>query len=222
MPSPTPTPTSFAAVAVVQKLVFAVKYWAPVWIPCILLWQFATKGLQPALSEARRLEEIGPGVDARHAEAKSAFEQVQAEAKAWQDPVYRERRRRLRFQDPNPEQLAQNYAEDAYFDPFSELEAEWSDLDEPIDDGGDWEEHAASPAEFLESYNSADGTEPAGEPFLASQTTWETTESDLQPTDPNTMTLSSPSWTVSEPSWSPSPSFGTDPQGTPDSPPLGD
>lgn len=211
---PTPSnPTPLAVVAGVQRLVFGVKHWAPVWIPIILLWQFTTKGLQPALSEASRLEDIAPGVGARHAEAKSAFEQVQAEAKAWQDPVYRERRRRLRFQEPNPERLAQEYAEAAFEEPVADLGQGWYYSEESLDSADDWQEQETSPAEFLEGYSTS-GEVPSG-PFLGGQTTWGTVESDLQPADPSTLTLSSPTWGAS-------PVPENSPQDQPDTPYLGD
>ncbi len=193
MPSTPSNPVPQAVVAVVRRLVFEVKYWAPVWIPGMLLWQFTTKGLQPTLTEAHRLEEVAPGVNARHAEAKSAFEQVQAEAKAWQDPVYRERRRRLRFQEPNPERLIQEYEEAAFEEPVVDVLEGWYDSEQPLDAGGEWQE--TSPAEFLEDYNNP--AEEPNEALLGGLSTWGTVGSDLQPTDPSPLTLSSPTWSAS-------------------------
>ncbi|MCP5020396.1 MAG: hypothetical protein GY930_01355 [bacterium] len=195
MPSTPSSPVPLAVVAGVRRLVFEVKYWAPVWIPGMLLWQFTTKGLQPTLTEAHRLEEVAPGVNARHVEAKSAFEQVQAEAKAWQDPVYRERRRRLRSQEPNPERLAQEYEEAALGEPVAETLEGWYDSEESLDANGDWQGQQASPAEFLEDYNNS--AEEPSEALLEGQSTWGTVGLNLQPTDPRPLTLSSPTWSAS-------------------------
>ncbi|MEZ6018525.1 MAG: hypothetical protein R3F17_00020 [Planctomycetota bacterium] len=69
-------------------------------IPLILLWQFASRGLSPALAERDRLARADPAVEAGYDDARQAFEELDAEARAWQDPVYQERRRRLRAMEP--------------------------------------------------------------------------------------------------------------------------
>ena len=86
-----------AAVAgkVLGGLLGQLLYWAPVWVPLVLLWQVGTRGLQPALAEEARLERLAPEVMARHAREKARFEHLDREVRAWNDPVYRERRRRM-------------------------------------------------------------------------------------------------------------------------------
>ncbi|MCP3918694.1 MAG: hypothetical protein GY711_24370 [bacterium] len=74
-----------------------VLYWMPVWVPMLLLWQVVDRGLRPARAEAERLAGEEQTVDARYSSARKSFERMQAEAKAWTDPVYRERVRRLRL-----------------------------------------------------------------------------------------------------------------------------
>jgi hypothetical protein len=73
-----------------------VLVWSPVWIPCVLIWQFSTRGLQPSQAEQARLEQETPRVLERYEEERADFEVMAAEAEAWTDPVFRERRRRLR------------------------------------------------------------------------------------------------------------------------------
>jgi hypothetical protein len=190
MPSPPTPPTQVtpkAALAALVGVIKGIKHWAPVWIPSILLWQFATKGLVPAVNEARRLQEVGPEVDARHAEAKEAFEQVQAEAQAWQDPVYRERRRRMRFQEPSNNELASGEFvgfeagfEDSYTEDFAGSQGAWATTGEDwlSEDFVETEElpngpqHVTSPSEFLESYDALLVEDQATNPLLASQGSW--------------------------------------------------
>jgi hypothetical protein len=196
MPSPPTPPTQVtpkAALAALAGVIQGIKHWAPVWIPSILLWQFATKGLVPAVNEARRLQEVAPEVDARHAEAKEAFEQVQAEAQAWQDPVYRERRRRLRFQEPSNNELASGEFvefgarfEDSYTEDFAGSQDAWATAEEDwpsvdlvdLEDPVEFEElptgpqHLTSPAEFLESYDALPVEDLASDPLLLSQGSW--------------------------------------------------
>ncbi len=77
------------------SLVRGLLYWAPVWVPLALLWQVATRGLEPALAEQARLEDEEQDVRSRHLRAQSEFEALDREADAWHDPVYRERVRRI-------------------------------------------------------------------------------------------------------------------------------
>ncbi|MEZ5975544.1 MAG: hypothetical protein R3F33_17245 [Planctomycetota bacterium] len=81
---------------ITAAFVAGIYRWSPVWIPLILLWQFASRGLSPALAERDRLRGLTPAVEAGYDDARQAFEELDAEARAWQDPVYQERRRRLR------------------------------------------------------------------------------------------------------------------------------
>lgn len=68
--------------------------WSPVWVPALLFWQVSIGGLRPALAEQRRLEQERPAVEERHDATTEAFEEMSAERRAWEDPVYRERVRR--------------------------------------------------------------------------------------------------------------------------------
>ncbi|MDA1265539.1 MAG: hypothetical protein O2816_10720 [Planctomycetota bacterium] len=70
-------------------------HWAPVWVALLLFWQVSTLGLKPALAEEARLEQETLSVEERHERTKTEFEALEDEAEAWQDPVYRERRRRM-------------------------------------------------------------------------------------------------------------------------------
>ncbi len=80
--------------------------WSPVWISAILIWQFTTRGLRPAQAESQRLRHLAPEVEGRHDARKADFEVMAAESEAWDDPVFRERQRRLRAaargEDPVP------------------------------------------------------------------------------------------------------------------------
>lgn len=73
-----------------------VLVWSPVWIPGILIWQFSTRGLEPTQAEQARLEGVTPNVIERHDQQRANYEVMAAEAEAWTDPVFLERRRRLR------------------------------------------------------------------------------------------------------------------------------
>ena len=74
--------------------------WSPVWVPALLFWQISAGGLQPALAEQKRLEQERPAVEERHEETTLDFEVMSAEHRAWEDPVYRERRRRANAVKP--------------------------------------------------------------------------------------------------------------------------
>ena len=77
-----------------RRILSGLLYWAPVWVALLLLWQVATRGLKPALAEEARLEDEAEVVEQRHARTKGEFEALDRETAAWEDPVYRERRRR--------------------------------------------------------------------------------------------------------------------------------
>ncbi|MEC8495262.1 MAG: hypothetical protein VXZ39_10080, partial [Planctomycetota bacterium] len=72
-----------------------VLHWSPVWVPLLLIWQITLGGLRPALSEQQRLSEERPAVEERHAASEASFLRMAAERRAWEDPAYRERLRRL-------------------------------------------------------------------------------------------------------------------------------
>jgi len=78
-----------------REVLSGLVYWAPVWVALLLLWQVATRGLKPALDEEARLEGEAEVVEQRHARTRGEFEALARETAAWEDPVYRERRRRV-------------------------------------------------------------------------------------------------------------------------------
>jgi hypothetical protein len=89
MPTVRPIPTPLP----IRALKTAIS-WSPVWVPALLFWQISVGGLRPALAEQKRLEAERPAVEERHDETTRDFEVMSAEHRAWDDPVYRERRRR--------------------------------------------------------------------------------------------------------------------------------
>ena len=68
--------------------------WSPVFVLALLVWQLKTAGLDPALAERDRLAAARVQVEQSHAESGAQLERLQVEYEAWQDPTYRERRRR--------------------------------------------------------------------------------------------------------------------------------
>ncbi len=78
--------------------------WSPVWVPALLFWQISVGGLRPALAEQKRLERERPVVEERHEQTSQEFEVMSAEHRAWEDPVYQERRRRAAQTEDTPEQ----------------------------------------------------------------------------------------------------------------------
>jgi len=80
--------------------------WSPVWVPGLLFWQISVGGLRPALAEQKRLEQERPEVEERHGETTHEFEVMSAEHRAWDDPVYQERRRRAARSEDEPESEA--------------------------------------------------------------------------------------------------------------------
>ncbi len=79
----------------VRALVLVLR-WSPVWVPLFLIWQITQAGLRPALVEQERLSDERPVVEERHATSEASFLRMSAERRAWEDPAYRERLRRLR------------------------------------------------------------------------------------------------------------------------------
>ena len=78
------------------RVLSATLRWAPVWVPALLFWQITSNGLTPALAEQKRLDDARPGVEERHSRTTDDFERMSTERTAWDDPVYRERKRRAR------------------------------------------------------------------------------------------------------------------------------
>ncbi len=78
-------------------------YWAPVWVPMIVLAQVALGGLRPALAESRRLEREEVRMGERLEREKLEAAQLGAALRAQNDPIYLERERRvLRNGDGQP------------------------------------------------------------------------------------------------------------------------
>jgi hypothetical protein len=79
-----------------------VAYWAPVWIPMVVLAQVALGGLRPALAESRRLdreeERMAERLEREHAESARLERALQAQ----DDPIFLERERRLLRQADGP------------------------------------------------------------------------------------------------------------------------
>jgi hypothetical protein len=79
-----------------RRTAAVVLWWSPVWAPLALAAQLALRGLEPARREKLRLEGEVPAVVERHRRTQEKVERLEAEATAWQDPVYIERVRRAR------------------------------------------------------------------------------------------------------------------------------
>lgn len=77
------------------RILTVVLRWSPVWVPVLLIWQISESGLRPALAEQKRLADERPIVEERHATSEASFLRMSAERRAWNDPAYRERMRRL-------------------------------------------------------------------------------------------------------------------------------
>ncbi|MDP6538174.1 MAG: hypothetical protein QF410_01380 [Planctomycetota bacterium] len=79
----------------VGALCGGVVFWMPVWASLVLLAQVGLLGLRPARIESRRLAERGVELEERlagHLERRATLE---AWGEALDDPLYRERMRRL-------------------------------------------------------------------------------------------------------------------------------
>ncbi|MAF67019.1 MAG: hypothetical protein CMJ84_15350 [Planctomycetes bacterium] len=72
-----------------------ILYWMPVWASVVLLAQIGLLGLRPARIESRRLAERGVELEERLAGHLERRATLNAWAEALDDPVYRERMRRL-------------------------------------------------------------------------------------------------------------------------------
>jgi hypothetical protein len=79
-----------------RRALSVVLWWSPVWAPLALAAQLGLRGLEPARREKLRLEGEVPAVVERHRRTQEKVERLEAEATAWQDPVYIERVRRAR------------------------------------------------------------------------------------------------------------------------------
>ncbi|MEZ6013941.1 MAG: hypothetical protein R3F49_02400 [Planctomycetota bacterium] len=79
-----------------HRVVGALLWWSPVWAPLALALQLSVRGLDPARRERSRLQAEVPVVVARNARSAAKVADLEAAARAWQDPVYVERVRKLR------------------------------------------------------------------------------------------------------------------------------
>ncbi len=69
-------------------------YWAPVWLPLVLLVQVAVFGLRPAWEERQRLADSESEVDAREGQLENEYVELVRDRRKLSDPIYRERVRR--------------------------------------------------------------------------------------------------------------------------------
>ncbi|MFT7668821.1 MAG: hypothetical protein ACI8X5_001520 [Planctomycetota bacterium] len=71
-------------------------YWMPVWVPLILLAQFGTRGLKPALHEKKRLLGQEEMLNERLEKDTKEAQQLADTLEALYDPIFIERLRRER------------------------------------------------------------------------------------------------------------------------------
>ena len=71
------------------------RYWAPVWLPCVLFVQIALLGLRPALLEGDRLEREEQALMERHDALLESRDQLERACRAELDPMYRARLERI-------------------------------------------------------------------------------------------------------------------------------
>ena len=74
-------------------------FWLPVFVPLVLLSQLGTKGLRPALSEYKRLEQIETQLHEKHALTINRHNELNAGLNASGDLIYRERVMKRRRQE---------------------------------------------------------------------------------------------------------------------------
>ena len=70
-------------------------FWAPVWLPTVVLAQIVALGLGPAIAERRRLAAAEHELSQRLAREQDEQAQLQRWQHAQSDPIYLERERRL-------------------------------------------------------------------------------------------------------------------------------
>lgn len=91
-PTATLTPPSVAR-HVAARFVF----WTPVLAALALFAQIAFLGLRPAISEARRLADASDVLELRWLEDRQLYDAYELQLQARQDPIFRERQRRVRL-----------------------------------------------------------------------------------------------------------------------------
>ncbi len=77
-------------------------YWAPVWVPMVVLAQVALGGLRPALAESRRLDREEERMAERLDRELAESAQLERALQAQDDPIFLERERRLLRQADGP------------------------------------------------------------------------------------------------------------------------
>jgi hypothetical protein len=104
---PLPTPavdrdggSSTRTKAVAYRVLSRAAYWSPVFAALVLFAQVSILGLRPAMAESRRLAAAEEMLLARHQRAAAENSAVSAQLFARQDPIFRERQRRLRLIEP--------------------------------------------------------------------------------------------------------------------------
>ena len=82
----------------------ALLFWAPVWLPAIVLVQVFFQGLVPTLAERARLDGAEAEVQAWESDLAARAGSVELERRKLADPIYRERVRRT-LHDPRQQTL---------------------------------------------------------------------------------------------------------------------
>lgn len=83
--------------AATYRVLSRCAYWSPVLVALVLFAQVSFRGLRPSMAEARRLASAETTLGDRHARAAAENREVAAHLAARQDPIFRERQRRLRL-----------------------------------------------------------------------------------------------------------------------------
>jgi hypothetical protein len=74
-------------------------FWLPVFVPLVLLSQLGTKGLRPALSESKRLEQAETQLHEKHALVINRHSELNEGLEASGDIIYRVRLMKRRRQE---------------------------------------------------------------------------------------------------------------------------
>lgn len=83
-----------------RRLGARLAYWTPVFAALALFAQIAFLGLRPAISEARRLADASDVLEARWAHDRGLYDAYELQLRVRNDPIFRERQRRLRCTVP--------------------------------------------------------------------------------------------------------------------------
>jgi hypothetical protein len=86
--------------ALAHRILARAAFWSPVFAALVLFAQVALLGLRPAVSESRRLADAEVMLVERHERAVAENNAVSAQLLARQDPIFRERQRRMRLIEP--------------------------------------------------------------------------------------------------------------------------